>query len=105
MLIGDRDQPKLQKTGPHTRFTSRRQASANSSGRLTGQPAWKALMAPHQQVHRCGIEAAKAFATGDLDRATHLVSEAAEASHEVMRLLNELSDIVMVCIVDQRGSI
>ena len=38
MLIGDRDQPKLQKTGPHTRFTSRRQASANSSGRLTGQP-------------------------------------------------------------------
>ena len=36
MLIGDRDKP--QKTGPHTRFTSRRQASGNSSGRLTGQP-------------------------------------------------------------------
>lgn len=65
---------------------------AQTDPRLTGQPAWKALMAPHQQVHRCGIEAAKAFATGDLDRATHLVSEAAEASHEVMRLLNELSD-------------
>ncbi|SDF66544.1 methyl-accepting chemotaxis protein [Thalassobaculum litoreum] len=65
---------------------------AQKDPRLTGQPAWKALMAPHQRVHRCGIEAAKAFATGDLDRATHLVGEAADASHEVMRLLNELSD-------------
>ncbi|WPZ33745.1 methyl-accepting chemotaxis protein [Thalassobaculum sp. OXR-137] len=65
---------------------------AQNDSRLTGHPAWRALMTPHQQVHRAGIDAAKAFAAGDIALATAKVEEAAEASQEVMRLLNELSD-------------
>ncbi len=59
--------------------------------RLTGHPAWTAMMDPHQKVHRAGIEAARAFAAGDLDKATRLVDEAGEASKDVMRLLNDLT--------------
>lgn len=59
---------------------------------LVGHPAWAALMEPHQRVHRAGIDAAKAFSSGDLDRATALVNEAADASQDVMRLLDDLSD-------------
>ena len=60
--------------------------------RLTGHPAWAALIAPHKEVHRAGIAAAETFMTGDLDGAIRLVWDAGEASQEVMRLLNELSD-------------
>ncbi|MEQ8584461.1 MAG: methyl-accepting chemotaxis protein [Thalassobaculaceae bacterium] len=60
--------------------------------KLVGHPAWSALLEPHQRVHRAGIDAAKAFGAGDIAGATDRVSEAFEASQEVMRHLNALSD-------------
>jgi len=59
---------------------------------LVGHPAWTALLQPHQEVHRCGIEAARAFASGDLHMAIQHVNAAGDASTEVMRLLGDLSD-------------
>lgn len=58
---------------------------------LVGHPAWTALLEPHQQVHRSGIEAARAFESGNLEAAIEHVHAAGDASKEVMRLLDELS--------------
>lgn len=63
-----------------------------SDPRLTSHPAWAALIGPHKEVHRAGIAAAETFMNGDLDGAIRLIWDAGEASKEVMRLLNELSD-------------
>lgn len=60
--------------------------------RLTKHPAWAALIEPHKEVHRAGIAAAEIFMTGDLDAAIRLVWDAGEASKEVMRLLDQLSN-------------
>ncbi|WP_193179424.1 methyl-accepting chemotaxis protein [Nisaea sediminum] len=65
---------------------------AQNDAELTGHPAWKALVAPHKEVHRAGIAAAETFNSGDLDGAIKLVYEASKASDEVMRLLDDLSE-------------
>ncbi|MBI3445582.1 MAG: CZB domain-containing protein [Magnetospirillum sp.] len=55
-------------------------------------PAYAALEAPHREVHRHGIEAARSFNSGDLDGALAAIAKAAEASMGVMKCLNELGD-------------
>jgi len=64
--------------------------NAQADKELTGHPAWAALLAPHQEVHRAGIAAARAYAAGDLDEAVAHVEEAGAASLEVLRLLDDL---------------
>jgi len=65
---------------------------AQTDPELTSHPAWAGLMGPHKEVHRAGIAAAEIFKTGDMDGAIRLVWDAGEASKEVMRLLDALSD-------------
>lgn len=91
MLVG-REVLKADELADHHSCRLGKWYDAQKDPRLVGHPAWTALLEPHQRVHRAGIDAAKAFAAGDLDRATSLVRDAADASQEVMRLLNELSD-------------
>lgn len=57
---------------------------------MTAHPAFKALEAPHADVHRCGIEAARLYKEGDVDGAIAHVERSAQASEEVLRLLGEL---------------
>jgi len=55
-------------------------------------PAYAALEAPHREVHRHGIDAARAFRNGDLDAALAAITRAAEASVGVMKCLEDLGD-------------
>jgi len=64
---------------------------AQTDEQLTRHPAWKALRAPHERVHACGIEAARRYNAGELDAAADKVREAGEASHEVMQQLDRLA--------------
>ena len=60
---------------------------------IRSHPAFKALEAPHEQVHHLGIEAAKQFRDGDFDRAVDTVTAIEEPSKEVQRLLDELAAV------------
>lgn len=91
MLVG-REMLRADELADHHSCRLGKWYDAQKDPRLVGHPAWTALLEPHQQVHRAGIGAAKAFAAGDLHSATALVREAADASQEVVRLLDELSD-------------
>jgi len=62
--------------------------------RLTGHQAWRDLLEPHKQVHKSGIAAAEAYKRGDLETAIAHVAEAGEASKDVLRHLNTLSEFM-----------
>ena len=53
-------------------------------------PAYIALEAPHEQVHRHGRAAAELFAKGDREGAYAEVEKMEKASEEVVRLLDQL---------------
>ena len=55
-----------------------------------GHPAYRALEAPHKEVHRCGKAAASAFAAGRSDEALRHVAEVEKASAEVVDLLDRM---------------
>lgn len=65
---------------------------AISDSGLKGHPAFKALEEPHKLVHAHGIEAARRFELGDIDGAIREIDLTAEASVDVMRLLDELGN-------------
>ncbi len=53
-------------------------------------PAFRALEAPHRQVHAHGIEAARLYKRGDISGAIGEIAEVAKHSRDVLRLLDEL---------------
>jgi methyl-accepting chemotaxis protein len=57
---------------------------------VKGHPAFTALDTPHASVHSHGRKAAGLFAAGDREGAQAEVALMEEASHEVVRLLDEL---------------
>ncbi|WP_417795117.1 methyl-accepting chemotaxis protein [Terasakiella pusilla] len=61
---------------------------------ITNHPAYKELEPPHKIVHECGIEAARRYKAGDIDKAYELVTQVGEASKEVLRLLDVLIEEV-----------
>ncbi|MGF1474123.1 MAG: methyl-accepting chemotaxis protein [Geminicoccaceae bacterium] len=61
---------------------------------LLSHPAWRALLEPHRQVHRAGIDAARAYKAGNLERSIAFVNEAGVASEQVMSLLDQLGGTV-----------
>jgi methyl-accepting chemotaxis protein len=58
--------------------------------RILESPAFKALDRPHAEVHAHGIEAARLFNTGNYEGALSEADKLNKASHEVLRLLDEL---------------
>ncbi|MFA6021112.1 MAG: methyl-accepting chemotaxis protein [Rhodospirillales bacterium] len=58
---------------------------------ILNHPAYGALLSPHQKVHANGIEAVRKYNAGDFDGCLDGINKAAEASVEVMRLLDELA--------------
>ena len=58
---------------------------------IVAHPAYKQLVAPHKAVHEAGREALVLHARGDYRGAIEKVKEMNEASHDVVRLLTELS--------------
>ncbi|WND04011.1 methyl-accepting chemotaxis protein [Temperatibacter marinus] len=57
---------------------------------LTSLPEWRQLEAPHKQVHQAGIEASKAYASGDISAAIAAIQKADDASKQVMILLDQI---------------
>jgi methyl-accepting chemotaxis protein len=57
---------------------------------LRAHPAFLALDRPHQEVHRNGIAAARAYHAGRMEEAFALVGKVEVASAEVLHLLDEL---------------
>ena len=53
--------------------------------RITGHPAFKRLLAPHQAVHQHGEKAAELIATGDRAAASQSIAAMDKASKEVLR--------------------
>lgn len=58
---------------------------------LVEHPAYRRLAEPHQEVHSAGIEAARAYAAGNLDGAIGCIERAARASVDVLACLDELA--------------
>lgn len=56
------------------------------------RPAYDELNLPHELVHQHGIAAARAYQAGDIDGALEAIRAVADASVDVMRLLEELID-------------
>ncbi|MFN3076174.1 MAG: methyl-accepting chemotaxis protein [Alphaproteobacteria bacterium] len=59
---------------------------------IRNHPAYRALEAPHQLVHKHGIEAARLYSARDLDGAEAEIEKVQTASKEVLRLLEELGN-------------
>ena len=57
---------------------------------LVNSANFKALVEPHQQVHKLGIEAARAFEQGNLETAWSAYSQMEQASKQVVGLLDKL---------------
>jgi len=57
---------------------------------LKNNPAFKALEAPHRGVHASGIAAAQLYANQDLDGCLAEIDKVADASVDVIRLLDQL---------------
>ncbi len=64
---------------------------AVSDERYKNHPAFKALVAPHAEVHKHGIEAARLFNAGNFDAAVDAIAKIEKPSQEVQRLLDELT--------------
>ncbi|EME69640.1 methyl-accepting chemotaxis protein [Paramagnetospirillum caucaseum] len=76
----------------HTKCRLGKWCATLSDETILRHPAYAALEAPHREVHRHGIDAARAFRAGDLDGALAAITRAAEASVGVMKCLNDLGD-------------
>ncbi|MFP4400284.1 MAG: methyl-accepting chemotaxis protein [Candidatus Woesearchaeota archaeon] len=61
---------------------------------FAGNPAFRSLMVPHEQVHKLGNEAVKLWNEGNKDGAKRKVEQADNASKEVVSLLSELKNSV-----------
>ncbi|MBF0355069.1 MAG: CZB domain-containing protein [Alphaproteobacteria bacterium] len=59
---------------------------------IKNHPAYSTMLSPHQKVHACGIDAVRKYNQGDFDGALAEIAKAAEASVEVMRLLDDLAN-------------
>ncbi|MBF0354802.1 MAG: CZB domain-containing protein [Alphaproteobacteria bacterium] len=59
--------------------------------RYRNHPAFKALVAPHAEVHKHGIEAARLYNGGDFDGAVDAIAKIEQPSLEVQRLLDDLT--------------
>ena len=59
---------------------------------IKSHPAFVAMKDPHRAVHSHGIEAARLYQAGDLEGAMREIHLVAEASKDVVRLLDELID-------------
>ncbi|TAN54995.1 MAG: chemotaxis protein, partial [Rhodospirillales bacterium] len=66
---------------------------AVSDERYKNHPAFKALVAPHAEVHKHGIEAARLFNDGNFDAAVDAIAKIEKPSLEVQRLLDELTTL------------
>ena len=64
---------------------------AATDAAITAHPAFRAMEAPHAQVHSLGIEAARRYRDGDFDGAVEAVTAIEEPSQEVQCLLDELA--------------
>jgi methyl-accepting chemotaxis protein len=76
----------------HTKCRLGKWCTTLSDESILKHPAYAALEAPHREVHRHGIDAARAFKNGDMDGALAAIARAAEASVGVMKCLNDLGD-------------
>jgi methyl-accepting chemotaxis protein len=66
---------------------------AVTDDRFKSHPAFKAIVAPHAEVHKHGIEAARLFNAGDFDKAVDTIAQIEKPSLEVQRLLDELTQL------------
>jgi methyl-accepting chemotaxis protein len=66
---------------------------AVTDDRFKNHPAFKAIVAPHAEVHKHGIEAARLFNAGDFERAVDTIEMIEKPSLEVQRLLDELTQL------------
>ncbi len=62
--------------------------------RLLNHAAFKALVEPHKEVHARGIAALKAYEGHDLDQALIELEALDKASHVVLKMLDELAEMV-----------
>ncbi|WP_050750739.1 methyl-accepting chemotaxis protein [Paramagnetospirillum magneticum] len=76
----------------HTKCRLGKWCSTLTDESILRHPAYAALEAPHREVHRNGIDAARCFKNGDLDGALAAIARAAEASVGVMKCLDDLGD-------------
>ncbi|CAA7624785.1 Methyl-accepting chemotaxis protein [Magnetospirillum sp. SS-4] len=76
----------------HTKCRLGKWCGALTDPSILKHPAFARLEAPHRDVHRHGIEAARRFKVGDLDGALAEISLAAEASKGVMACLDDLGN-------------
>ena len=58
--------------------------------KLSGKTGFRELEAPHEEVHKCGLEALNYFLSGNLDRAIEALGSMDKASMEVLRQLDRL---------------
>ncbi|MBB4312940.1 methyl-accepting chemotaxis protein [Roseospira marina] len=65
-----------------------------TDARLKAHPAFAALEAPHRQVHNCGKEAVHKASVGDGDGALEAMDCLQTASHDVIRLLTDMSTAI-----------
>ncbi|CUW41165.1 Methyl-accepting chemotaxis protein [Magnetospirillum sp. XM-1] len=91
MVVG-REVLNPEELADHTSCRLGKWCAALSDESILKHPAYAALEAPHREVHRHGIDAAKAFRSGDLDGALAAIARAATASEGVMKCLNDLGD-------------
>lgn len=74
----------------HTACRLGQWCSAEASPAMRSHPAFVALDRPHQEVHRHGIAAARAFHAGRTEEAFALVGKVEVASAELLHLLDAL---------------
>jgi len=59
---------------------------------IKNHPSFKAMTKPHEAVHKHGIEAARLYQNGDIDGALRSIAEVAEASKDVLKYLEDLTN-------------
>jgi methyl-accepting chemotaxis protein len=91
MVVG-RETINPEELADHTTCRLGKWCATLSDPSILRHPAYAALEEPHREVHRHGIDAAKAFRNGDLDGALAAIERAARASVGVMKCLDDLGD-------------
>ncbi len=66
---------------------------AVTDDRFKNHPAFKAIVAPHAEVHKYGIEAVRLFNDGNFEAAVDTIEKIEKPSQEVQRLLDELTQL------------
>jgi methyl-accepting chemotaxis protein len=73
--------------------------------RIRRLKAFRDLEAPHAAIHKCGIEAARLYRDGNLPGAIEQIDRTAEASVEVLRLLDVVAKAQEGCLDDATGAL